>query len=232
MLFSSCLVVLAPAQEKTVDPLNDLYRQTEQIYSTDDLLVNGQFYVPEKPRAQGSPYFGNKGFQEAALSIKGRLFEKVKIKYDLANQRLILQTTLESGQYVPVMLNNELVDSFHLAGTHFINARHYDASVSGFYALVYEGRFSFLIRYEKSFRAVYDNQTPNGSYTDSKANYFLYRDGKLTALNGKKNLLKYFSPVKSLVKTYLRKNRIKYQKADTRTLNQLMKYCDSISTNP
>jgi len=227
LLLAFGLFVFWQAQ-KFSDKVEDLYNRTEQIYCTDDLLVNGQIYVASRSRAKGSPFFGEKRFEKGSVNIKGREFNGVLLKYDLEAQRLILRATVENEKYVTIVLNSRLIDAFRIGGQQFVNAEHY-LNDAGFYAQVYEGRFTFLIKFKKSFRAVYDTQTPNGSYTGLKSDYFIFNDGNLENLTNKKALLNYFSPVKNEVKSFMRKNKISYKKASMAELNQLMKYCDSIS---
>lgn len=226
------LLGFGQAQE-VVGEVEDLYNRSEQIYSTDDLLVNGQIYIPTRPRAKGSPYFGGKQFIEGSVQIKGRQFKGVLLRYNLEDQRIILRAAVESEKYVTILLNSNLIDYFTINGQRFINADDFlkDSEVSGFYAQIYEGSFTFLIKYEKTFRAVYDNQTPNGSYTKMKSEYFIFDENKLVMVSKKKVLLDYFSPKKKEIKNFMRQQKIKYKNASVTELNQLMKYCDLVSTN-
>ena len=226
------LIVFGQAQELS-EQVEDLYNRSEQVYSTDDLLVNGQIYIPARPRAKGSPYFGGKQFVEGSVQIKGRQFKGVLLKYNLENQRIILRAALESGKYVTILLNSNLIDHFTIDGQYFINAVSFfeDLEVSGFYTLVYEGNFTFLVKYEKTFRAVYDNQTPEGSYTELHSDFFIFEDGKLENITKKKALLNYFPLHKKEIKSFMRKYKIQYKKASVTELNQLMNYCDTISAN-
>lgn len=226
------LIVFGRAQELS-QQVEDLYNRSEQVYSTDDLLVNGQIYIPVRPRAMGSPYFGGKQFVEGSVQIKGRQFKEVLLKYNLENQRIILRVAVESGKYVTILLNSNLIDHFTIDGQYFINALSFfkDSEASGFYAHVYQGSFTFLIKYEKSFRAVYDRQTPEGSYTELHADFFIFEDGKFENITKKKALLNYFPLHKKEIKSFMRKYKIHYKKASTTEINQLMSYCDTISSN-
>jgi len=226
------LIVSGQAQEQS-NEVESLYNHTEQIYSTDDLLVNGQIYMPTRPRAKGSPYFGENQFSSGIVIIKGRQFDDVLLKFNLEDQRLILRAALESGKYVTIMLNPKMLDVFSIGGQEFINADHYfnNTDISGFYTLVYEGDFAFLIKYEKKFRAVYDTQTPNGSYNEMSLEYFVLEEGKLENITKKKAFLNHFSNQKKEIKSFMRKYKIQYKKASIFSLNKLMRYCDSVSRN-
>jgi len=226
------LIVFGQAQETSVR-VENLYSHTEKIYSTDDLLVNGQVYIPARPRAKGSPYFGENQFSNGMVIIKGRQFDGLLLKYNLVDQRLILRAALESGKYITILLNSNLIDNFTINGRRFINAERYfnDLETYGFYAHVYSGNFLFLIKYEKEFKAVYDNEKPHGSYTKMHSEYYIYNDGSLENITKKKALLNYFPLHKKEIKSFMRKFKIRYKKAGVVKLNQLMKHCDTISEN-
>ena len=215
------------------DEVENLYTHTEQVYSTDDLLVNGQIYIPLHPKAKGDPYFGENRFTEGSVSIKGRQYSGLLLKYNIENQRLILLTTVESGKYVSLLLNSNLVDAFAIGGLHFVHVGNFVQNLepSGYFAEVYAGNFLFLIKYEKKFKAVYNNQERNGSYTKMQTSYFVFEDGEFRNITKKKALLNYFSLHKKEINTFMRKHKIRYKKAGVEALNQLMKYCDSVSTN-
>lgn len=226
------LIVSGQAQEHS-NEVDELYNHTEQIYSTDDLLVNGQIYIPTRRGAMGSPYFGENQFSNGIVIIKGRQFDDVLLKFNLEDQRLILRAALESGKYVTIVLNPKMLDAFSIGGHEFINANHYfnSSDFSGFYTLVYEGNFAFLIKYEKEFRPIYDTQTPNGSYNEMSLEYFVLEEGKLENITKKKALLSYFSIQKKEIKSFMREYKIQYKKASIFSLNKLMRYCDSVSRN-
>jgi hypothetical protein len=225
------LIVIGQSQEES-GAIENLYLQTEKIYSTDDLLVNGQFYIPSRPRAKGSPYYGEKQFVAGSVQIKGRKFDGVLLMYDIENQHLILRAAVESGKYITILLNSDLIDYFVINRQQFVNADKYnDEKFHGFFAVVYSGNFDFLIKYNKEFTAVYNNQTPNGSYTKMKSYYFIFDEGHLIKVSKKKSFLSYFSLHKKEINTFMRKHKIRYKKAGAEVLNQLMKYCDSVSAH-
>lgn len=230
LLLMVFLLELLTAQE-TADKVADLVEHTEQVYSTDDLLVNGQIYRSERSLAKGSPYFGENEFSTGMAIIKGRKFDGVLLKYNLVDQRLLLRAPVESGRYVTILLNTNLVDAFTIDDQSFINADNYfqKADISGFYTLIYKGSFACLVDYKKTFRAVYDTQTPNGSFTEARAEYFLLDGEELINISKKKALLKHFPIIKNEIKSFMRKHKINYKKASLLSLNKIMKYCDSIS---
>lgn len=230
MLFG--LFVFGKAQEVAAE-VKDLQQYTEQIYGTDDLLVNGQLYISTRPKAKGSPYYGEEHFVEGSVQIRGKQFKGVLLLYNIEDQRLIIRVAVESGKYITVLLNSNLIDNFIISGHRFVNTDMYtnNAKVRGFFAAVYKGSFDFLIRFEKEFKAVYNNQAPNGSYTKTKSDYFIFDQGKLVNVSTKKALLDYFSPKKKEIKSFMRKHQIKYKKAGVYSLHQLMTYCDSVTTD-
>lgn len=217
---------------QTHQKVEKLHKEAARIYSTDDLLVNGQVYTPTKSLSKGSPYYGENQFVAGKIIVRGRAFTNQLLKYNLQDQRLILRAPLESGKYVTIQLNPDMVDEFWIDHQRFINMHnYYGTSKSSFYALVYSGRFDFLVQYKKTFQAVYNQQTPHGSFSNTFANYFIFTDGKLVDLPTRKALFNYFAGHKKEIKQFMRKHKIRYKKAHSDALYQLMNYCDSISTH-
>lgn len=227
-LFGTPSISLAQSTKNVVEKL---YNSTEQLYSTDDLLVNGQAYVYSRKGIKGDPFFKENKFVEGFLDVRGRTFEGEYLKYDLENQRVILRTALQSGKFVTILLNPDMIDSFSIYGRKFINASHFfsQKDLNGFYIQVYHKSFSFLIQYEKMFREIYNQRSPNGRYSELQTHYFLLKGDKIENVTKKSALLNNFPTHNKEIKNFMRRNKIKYRKADRKSLHKLMKYCDSIS---
>lgn len=228
VLFSTTSVA-----QQTDEKVEELYQHAESIYSTDDLLVNGESYIPSRPRAKGNPYFNEDLFAKGEVVIHGREFKNVLLKYNLENQSLILRAALASEKYVTLVLRNNLVDLFRLEGVPFVNGGNFfeNPALTGYFQLVNHGKETFLIQYEKTFNAVYDRQTPEGSYSKIKKEYYLYDGKELIVVTRKASFLNRFSTHKKEIKAYLRKHKIKYKKASAQSLRQLMNYCETLHAN-
>lgn len=203
------------------------------IYGTDDVLVNGPLYLPEHTRALGHPCFIDNNFHNGTLFVHDRTYPDVNLKYDIELNRLILQTSLSKGAIVKILLNTAYIDSFYIADHRFVNAAQLkiNDTLTGFFELIYQNGFKFIIKHYKEFRGDYNEKTPFGRYTSDISNYYITAGGELNNVSTRRSFLKYFTPNKKEIKRYMKQNMKKYRKADKTELYRLMNYIYEISRN-
>jgi len=209
-----------------------LSNYTENIYGSDDIVVSGRTYLPDHYNAKGNPYFLFDNWTEGTLIINGKKYKKQEILYNIDIDKIILKTTVSNNNEILLVLNNEFIDSFYFGKHYFINGAKYmpESKFRGFVEQVYCGSFTLLINHQKSFISRYTADTPNGLYSSTKSTNYILNNGKLKKLPTKKSLFEYFSPHKKEIKNFMRKNKIRYKKADYNNLYKLIEYCDNISS--
>ncbi len=205
---------------------------TQSAYGTDDILVNGQKYIPGHFLADGHPYFPNKTWTKGSVMMAGKQFEGVDLLYNAEMDQLILQTKISSGDTVFVVLNSEKVDRFNLAGRSFIGEAKLTGNqqLSGFYEEAYSGDFLFLIKHQKIFIADYSKTSPKGHFSKLNSTNYIYKNGQFYKVTNKKALLTYFSSYSKSIKAFMKKNKINYSKANNTAIKLLLKYCDDLSS--
>ncbi|OQX82101.1 MAG: hypothetical protein B6D64_01100 [Bacteroidetes bacterium 4484_276] len=215
---------------KTLTSLDDY---TGEVYGTDDFVVNGRKYLPEHYNAKGNPYFLSDNWTKSTLIIDGKRYDGQDILYNIDVEKIILKTTIKDSIVVFVMLNNEFVSSIYFGPRYFINAEKcgLENKFPGFVEQVYSGSFTLLVRHQKSFVSEYSRNTPNGFYSETKSINYIFINGQLHKLPTKRSMLEYFSVHKKEVKTFMRKNKIRYKQAGYAQLHKLFEYCDKISSN-
>lgn len=205
-----------------------LLAQTESYLGTNDLLVNGRLYFSDNSLANGHPFFISHEFLFADIYIKGNEFTNQAIKYDLVKDLIILKAVDKEKQLFPIILNNAFIDSLMINGTRmFINFhQQQEPFLSGYYEKIYDGQFSFYIKYSKFFVNEYNTANPFGKYTDQKRKMFLVQEGSAIELNSKKSFLNYFSNDKKEIKRYFKQHKIRYKKINNIQLYNLLAYCE------
>lgn len=196
----------------------------------DDLLVNGEVYLPEYPKAKGDPYYPAAEWTEGAVYVKGKVFSGVSLKYNLPLDRLLLQTRLQNGQSRQIILLETLVDSFQIQDQTFVRVAIGDSATpeNAYFEQLYKGTVSLLIQHEKHFVATYSTISPFGSYSTPRSKSYLLAEGQLIPVSGKRDFLNFFASKKDQIKQYLRQNRISYPRATYPQLHQLMHYCNAL----
>lgn len=225
-------VTVTAQQVKPDNSSSNLIEITREFYGTDDILVNGQKYIPGHFLADGNPYFQDKTWTKGTVTVEGKLFENVDLLYNAEVDQLILQTKISSGDTVFVVLNSEKVDSFSLAGRKFIGAAKLTGNqqLSGYYEEAYRGSFIFLIKHQKTFIADYSKTSPKGHFSKLNSTNYIYKNGQFYKVTNTKALLTYFSTYSKSIKGFMKKNKINYSKADNTAMKLLLNYCDDLSS--
>ena len=244
LVFLICLIVFflvtdftsANAQNingQSPGTLTMLSEYTGEVYGTNDFVVNGRKYLPDHYNAKGNPYFLSENWTKSTLIVDGKKYGEQDILYNIDVEKVILKTTINDSIIVFVMLNNEFVNSFYLGSHYFVNAATIELGdyFPGFIEQVYSNSFTVFIRHQKSFVSEFTKNTPNGFYSATKSVNYIFNNGQIHKLPTKRSLLEYFSPQKKEVKTFMRKNKISYKRADYSQLYKLFNYCDEISSN-
>ena len=132
----------------------------------------------------------------------------------------------------PFVLNAPFVESFKLKDHLFINTRSFASEKlkSTFANEVYKGSFSFLASYKVVFVNDYNVKTPYGKYSDITSSYFIYTGNGIVKISSKKALLDYFEPYKKEIKIYMKKDKMRFNKANSKQWQGLMKIIDDLIT--
>jgi len=212
--------------------VSDILEKTHLAYGPNEMLENGRIYTPLHPRAKGNPYFLETSWMPGKLIVKGDIFSELKIKYNVALEQLIFKKEIENQEsHIPIILNNNFIDSFDIESHHFINLNTmpFHDKLSGFAELIYQAQLIFLVKYNKEFLNRYSQSNPYGAYSKLSSVYYIYENEKLTRLGTKRSFLKYFEPIRKEIKKFLRKNNIRFKKASNTQLKELIRYCDEKS---
>lgn len=211
--------------------LNKIINYSESIYGTDDLLVNGQPYLIKNKDVKGHPYFIDEFWRQETLFIKEKKFNNVGLNYDVEDDKLILETKFNKNLYLKIELSNEVIDSFNIRGHHFINSsilENYNGK-NEYFEEIYNGDFIFLIKHYKTLDKSYYDNPPSGKYNKIKSIYYIYKDGILKKIKNKRAFLDYFKNNKKEIKKFMKKNKIKYNRAKSDELFILMEFCNKLS---
>lgn len=211
-----------PDVQKLLDTTNDYYKAS-------DLLNLGEIYAPEHVYAKGHPYFATDEYTLASLHVNHTLFEKVKARYNLSTDQLIIKARVQDGLLVNVVTKEDWVDSFRINDHFFINATKLYAgkNVKGYIEEVYKGKQAFYIKYKKKFIDTYNDATPEGFFSVLKTEKYVYTEGIFMPVDKKRAFLNLYRD-KSAVKKFMHDNKIIYSKASTVQLNLLMQFCDGL----
>lgn len=233
LLFISLISFTQNTNNSSSTILKELNKQAEDYYKLDDRLFIGKLYTPKYFRpTSGHPYFQSKNWENTSIFIKGIKYNNLQVKYNINQDKIILNYKTNDWKYTQIIMKDELVDSLIYMNRLIVNASILPVeNISGYYELIYRGSFSAYIKHFKNLKLDFTNNDPNGTYGKRKQNLYILSGTKLLKGGSRKSIIKHFNPYKKQIRKYIRKNRILFNRIDSYQYIQLLKYCDEISSN-
>lgn len=207
-----------------IDYINDLFIFTEKQYRADDILLNGEMYFQKHYKANGFPYYKTNEYLKADIYIQNKKFSNKNVKYDLEKDCFITEIEKTDKSLCFFVLNSYLIDSIIINNNKFVHSRLIDIKdlQVGYYEIIFNSKIIFLSKHVKYFKENYTNSNPYGVYSKQNTDYYIYYNNNLFKVNKRRQLLNVFAKEKKEIKKYMRKNKIRYRKANNSDLILLM----------
>ncbi len=218
--------------------LPDLYSQQvsiaeyladcERKYGSDADLVNGEKYFYPYSKSQGNPFFLSEP-RPSEITIEGKEFTGQLLRYDLFNQRLVLDYTNLYGAPSSLVLRNEWIESFSLE-TYFFKRMRGPGGETGYFQVVFEGAVSCIYSWRKEYLLNLASGVREYYFTDPAKDSFLVIGKEFFPYRANSSFLKVFdSEHQKAIKQFLRQSKIKVKKASDSQMRHLLEYCNSLS---
>jgi hypothetical protein len=200
----------------------------EMKYGSDADLVNGEKYFYRYRQAQGTPFLFEDP-RSAVITIHEKEFDDQKLRYDIFNQKLVLDYTNLYGANSSLVLRNEWVESFSFDNKRFIRMRGPEGE-SGFFQLVTDGPITCVYRWSKDYLLNLASGVQSYYFTEPVKESFLVMDGQFHPYRNNRTFLKAFKPEnQKLVKQFLKQSKVKVTKAPDPQIRHVVEYCNSLS---
>lgn len=192
------------------------------------ILYNGRIWRNLFFHIQGDQFLFSNEFLSGSLSISGKSFPNLLLKYDVFNDEILIP--IDSGRIL--QLNKELVDSFYLV---FQNKTYHFRKIQednlkrlqSFVNVLYEGKTSLYIKYSKRI----DRSSNEGKYDSFyQMNRIIFvNDNVLYTITDKSDLLEVLKNDKVLIRDFMKKNKLKVSKKEPESFVPVLRYYDSVS---
>ncbi|HKK40804.1 MAG TPA: hypothetical protein VJ963_00250 [Bacteroidales bacterium] len=191
-------------------------------------LINGRIWANHYYMISGDQFLFSNVFLNGSISMKGRFFKEVILKYDILNDELLMP--LDSGKVLQI--NKQLVDSFtlsfHNRTYHFTKAGSVNPALpTGFINILYKGKNVLAVKYMKKIDRLNIEGTVDNFYLLTRI--YLVSDKKVTLLRNKRDLYEAAEPYKSKLKAFFKKQIIYYDRNNPDSYIPVLKYLDKIS---
>lgn len=191
------------------------------------LLYNGKIWKNLYYNIEGDEYLFSKDFLTASVTMNGKKFDSLNLRYDIYNDELILKVNSATS----IQLNKEMVTSFTLDYNNTIyNFRKLSTTSqnapSGYINILYEGKTNLYLKYRKEILLLavdhkYDQ-------FNQKQHLYLNKDNQYYKISGKRDFLMLLVDQKNKIGEYIRSENIKIKKNRPESFIPVLKYYDSL----
>jgi hypothetical protein len=219
-------LILLSQETNVADSSYEILEELDKMYGADQRLVKGKLYHAERYVA-GNPFCINEEWQKGQVVMDGIVFENLLLKYDIASNKLVLNTSGQSNTSWQVSLNTGNISSFKLDNKQFIVfPGDGNKNKPIFCEQVCSGPVDFLLLRTKEIRIASSGEY-DYKYEEKYSNY-LYKDGRLMKYGGSRSLFKLFPDYKNELKKYISQQKLVLRRKNTNDRALLVDYCNKL----
>lgn len=191
-------------------------------------VYNGAQYMRYTFKMEGDPYFLSNDFTQGWVSYEGRRYDSLSVLYDIARNEVVI---LYTDGYSDVVLENDFIDSFNMAGHTFVKLQEdhgQNLYNSGFYDELYNGKTSLIARRVKKMDEVIRNEVTRRFFETDR--FYVRKNGLYYWVSNKKDVFKLFSNKKRDIKKMLSKQHLKMKRSNfENVLTRVVAFYDQLT---
>ena len=192
------------------------------------ILYNGKIWRNLYYMVQDDQFLFSKEFIPGSLTITGKPFTNINIKYDIYKDEIL--TPIDTGGIL--QLNKEMVDSFSILFQnkiyHFTRIQEDSLKgLEGYVNVIFKGKTTLYIKYNKKIEKLAVEGKYDRFYQESRI-YFI-KDKIVHLITSKSDLLKVLDKDKAQIKDFIKKNKLMVSKNLPESFIPVMRYYDNIS---
>jgi len=214
----------SPSVEK-INPKKDF----ERVYGINPTLYNGLLYSTFYPgKVKGDQFFINSNYIKGEATIRGVKYYDLELNYDLYKQVLILKYINSSNMNNVIEISKAWLENFTLGKYQF---RYYgdNSNPKRFYQVLGSGSMMIFYHWEKKLESENDYIGYTYYHFKTLKESYVFIDNTLKLYKNNKSFVQIFSKEKqSLIKDYLKQNKINVKTSSDQTMNELINYCSKL----
>lgn len=237
-LFSCLILIAALSLNSFSQTINDTtfigtsivhgIKLYEDYIRGQELFYNGSAYLEPMRSNEQHAFFLSEEFMVGSITFDGHHFNNLPLLYDITSDQLITETSSASL----LRLSREKLTHFNLAGNYFekIDNRAVGNSlpIAGFYHVLYNGPTKVISLRQKTIQERIESGVLQ-IYFEERSRYFVLRNGRYYAVNGKASLLKLFKDQKNQVRAFIRKNQIHLKSDRDKAFSSVSMHYDTLT---
>lgn len=200
----------------------------ESVTYNDKEFLNGREYKPYHHPQKSTPYL-NSNYGTGDLYIDGRVYCKKMLYYDIKLDELILRSYQFPEVYIK--LNKAIIDSFTIAFDqleyHLVKMKFTDNCplklADGFYEVVYNGRFKYIVRHTVS-----TSKEEGYSVYNHIRKHYLSKNSCYYDISSKKKFVALFLEHRKAIKRKCKSMHSGYKKMSVHQMVDLIHFAESL----
>ena len=207
--------------------ITDYLAECERKYGSDADLVNGEKYYYPYKQSLGDPFFFTNP-RSAVIKIHDKEFAGQQLRYDVFNQKLILDFQDIYGAASSLVLRKEWVETFAFEQQEFIRMKGPEGE-PGIFQLVTGGSITCVYKWSKDQLLNLTSGVQSYYFTEPTKESYLVIEGQFYPYKSNRAFLKAFDPeLQKSVKQFMKQAKVKVNKAPDSQIRHLIEYCNSL----
>lgn len=191
------------------------------------ILYNGREWKNLFYRVAGDQFLFSNNFLPASLSVQGRTFNNIRLKYDLYQDEIIIPF----GPGKALQLNRELVEGFFITSQgksyQFITMpEDGPEELKGYVRVLYSGKSALYVKYIKKINRPGIENHPDIFYQITRV--YLVQDDLVRLIAGKGDLFNAFGEKRKLIRDFMKKNPMRISVKEPESLIPVIRFCDGL----
>jgi len=190
------------------------------------ILNNGRAWRNLYYKIKGDQFLFSTEFLPGSVTIEGRTFNSLRLKYDIYNDELIMIT--DHG--IIIQINKEMVESFGMVFDNFYNFKKIEAdtlnSLTGYVNVLYDGITSLYIKYRKEIlQLAVENKYDMFNQINR---IYVKKDGVISRVDSKREFLNLFKDKKQQLHAFIRSKKLKLSRKNPGSFQPVIEYYDTL----
>ena len=189
-------------------------------------LYNGSDYVIYMSVDEEHPYYKIDDWENGSVTYWGERYDSIPLLYDLHKDQLVT----EHNRGNALSLVQEKVQAFTLLDHTFVRLYNDGKNLiqEGYYDLLHDGQTKVYAKRSKTYGEDLETRMVVPRF-DEHTRYFIVRAGIFHQVKSKAGTLKIFADRKQDIKSFIRKNNIRFQENKEEALKRVTEYYNTLN---
>lgn len=215
------------SQDNKQTSVEEAYEFVKAHYGPDPVLINGKYFEDIYRNDLGHPFYPVDEFLPGTITVHGKLFENIGLKYNIYDQTVIV--SFSDGKSPPIFFipPTEFISGFSIKDEEFSKCD-FQGENQGFYHNVFTDQLlSFFVIWSKKRYDSYHNKSYKAyKYSESRRKLYFSFGNSHFPLKKNRSFIKIFNKERQKeITEYLKSHQINLKKSNSEVLCELGAFC-------